>query len=230
MAKDQNSATKKIYEKLTENDAVNLITAIVQRTRSHPEIVRGSSVRGALALKQVLEGYSLIKDQGFTRSCLEKAAMIALPPRISTKQGTESSAEEIIRSIVREILYSTGNSKGRRTKENKKETKKLTLDEFMAALQNLSLSQTLETEEFEEYDDEYDGNFEIVDDGMDGTGFSMEKMAKDSDYTGRKNWFPSLEKALKDMMGQLEQKLINGEISWPSLRGRCEGKPCWPSF
>ncbi|UCD10120.1 MAG: VWA domain-containing protein [Dehalococcoidales bacterium] len=212
MAKDRHSATK-FDEKLKENDAVSLITTIVQRTRNHPEIVRGSSVRGALAFKQVLEGYSLIRDQGLTRYGLEKAAMITLPPRISTKQGTESSAEEIIRSIVREVLYTTGNSKERRFKESKKETKKLTLDEFMAALQNLSLSQTLETEEFEEYDDEYDGNFEIVDGSMDSSGFSMEKMAKDSDYTGRKNWFPSLDKALKDMMGQLEQKLINGEIS-----------------
>lgn len=212
MANNQNSVTK-IDNKLTERDAVNLITAIVQRTRNHPEIVRGSSVRGALALKQVLEGFSLIRDQGLTRSCLEKAAMITLPPRISTKQGTARSAEEIVRSIVREVLYTEGSSREKRTKENTKETRKLTLDEFMAALQNLSLSQTLETEEFEEFDDEYDGNFEIVDDSLDGSGLSTKKMAKDSNFTGEKNWYPSLDKALKDMMGQLEQKLINGEIS-----------------
>ncbi|HEY93527.1 MAG TPA: hypothetical protein G4O15_01130, partial [Dehalococcoidia bacterium] len=97
MAKNQDSVTE-IDERLTENDTANLITAIVQRTRNHPEIVRGSSVRGTLALKQVLEGYSLIRDQDLTRSSLEKSAMITLPPRISTKQGTQSSAEEIIRS------------------------------------------------------------------------------------------------------------------------------------
>ncbi|MBN2074829.1 MAG: VWA domain-containing protein [Dehalococcoidales bacterium] len=212
MAKNRNSVTK-IDEKLTENEAVDLITAIVQRTRNHPEIVRGSSVRGALALKQVLEGFSLIHNQGLTRSGLEKAAMITLPPRISTKQDTVSSAGEIIRSIVREVLYTKGSSKKKQKKENKKETKKLTLDEFMAALQNLSLSQALETEEFEEADDEYDGNYEIVDDSINSSGLSMKKMNKDSHYTDQKNWFPALEKALKDMMGQLEQKLINGEIS-----------------
>jgi len=215
LAKNRNSATK-VDEKLTESEAVSLITAIVQRTRKHPEITRGSSVRGALALKQVLEGYSLIRNQGLTRSGLEKAAMITLPPRIATKQGTDSSAEDIIRSIVREVLYTKGSVKKKRSKENKSETKKLTLDEFMAALQNLSLSRTLENEDFDEYDeldDEYDGNYEIVDDSLDGSGLSMNKMEKDSEHTGRMNWFPSLEKALKDMMGQLEQKLINGEIS-----------------
>ena len=213
MAKNRNSVTK-IDEKLTESETASLITAIVQHTRNHPEVVRGSSVRGALALKQVLEGYSLIGNRGLTRSGLEKAAMITLPPRISTKQGTERSAEEIIRSIVHEVLYTKGSSKNKKNrKENKKVTKRLTLDEFMAALQNLSLSQTLETEEFEEYDDEYDGNYEVVDDSLDGSGLSMNQLDKDSRYTARKNWYPSLEKALKDMMGQLEQKLINGEIS-----------------
>jgi Mg-chelatase subunit ChlD len=139
--------------------------------------------------------------------------MITLPPRISTKQDTVSSAEEIIRSIVREVLYMKGSLKKKRKKENNIETKKLSLDEFMAALQNLSLSQTLENQEYDEYDDEPDGNFEIVDDSLDGTEFSMKKMDKDSHFTGQKNWFPALEKALKDMMGQLEQKRINGEIS-----------------
>ncbi len=209
---NRNPATS-INEKLTDGEANRLITAIVQQTRNHPEIVRGSSVRGALALKQVLEGFSLIREQGLTRSGLEKAAMITLPPRISTKQGTNSSAEEIIRSIVRDILYTEIISKEKRQQENKKETKKLTLDEFMAALQNLSLSQALENEETDESDEEYDGNYEIIDDSMDSSGLSMQKMDKDSRYTGRKNWYPALEKALKDMMGQLDQKLINGEIS-----------------
>ncbi len=212
MDKKQNSVIN-IEGKLTENESDRLITAIVQRTRNHSEIVRGSSVRGALALKQVLEGFSLIRDQGLTRSGLEKAAMITLPPRISTKQGTDSSADEIIRSIVHEILYTRDNPKNQQSKENKKETKKLTLDEFMAALQNLSLSQVLESEEFDEFDEEYDGNYEIVDDSLGDTGFSKKKMEKDSRYTDQKNWYPALEKALKDMMGQLDQKLINGEIS-----------------
>ena len=212
MAKNKNSTINK-DEKITESEAVSLITAIVQRTRNHPEIVRGSSVRGALALKQVLESFSLIHNQGLTRSSLEKAAMITLPPRISTKQDTVSSAEEIIRSIVYEVLYRKGSLKKKRKKDNNRETKKLSLDEFMAALQNLSLSQTLENAEYDEYDDEYDGNYEIVDDSIDTSGLSMKKMDKDSHFTGQKNWFPALEKALKDMMGQLEQKRINGEIS-----------------
>ena len=75
MAKNRNSTINK-DEKITESEAVSLITAIVQRTRNHPEIIRGSSVRGTLALKQVLEGFSIIRNQGPTRSGLEKAAMI----------------------------------------------------------------------------------------------------------------------------------------------------------
>ncbi len=207
------AGTKSKDKKLSEKEAVRLITAIVQRTRNHPDIVRGASVRGALALKQVLEGFARIDNKGMTRSGLEKAAMITLPPRISTKQGTHNSAEDIIRSIVREVLYTRSSSQEKINSKHKKETRKLSLEEFMAALQNLSLSQTLEGEDFEEYDDEYDGNYEIVDDSIDGTGLSMKKMTRDSRFSDQKNWFPSLEKALKDMMGELEQKLVDGEIS-----------------
>ena len=73
-------------EQLAESEVLELVATIVRRTREHPGIVRGASVRGAIALKEVLQGFGAIRG-GLTVSSLEKAARVTLPPRISTKQG-----------------------------------------------------------------------------------------------------------------------------------------------
>jgi len=82
----------------------DLIAAIVSRTRDHPGIVRGTSVRGAIAFKEVLQSFK--EMQGVvTPGSIEKAALITLPPRISIRQGGYGSAEAIVREIVRQVLY-----------------------------------------------------------------------------------------------------------------------------
>ena len=199
---------------LSEDEATTLIAAITQYTRHHPHVVRGASVRASIALKQVLEGFAVLEG-GCTISGIEKAAMITLPPRIETRQGGIESANEIIREIINEVLYGEIMSSVSPASPQKEDTRKLSLDDFLAALQNLSLSKTLEDGGFSEGDG--DGNFQVVADKP-GDGHGMKNMESDSRYSTEKSWFPALEKALKEMLGDLEQKRIAGEISESDYR------------
>jgi Mg-chelatase subunit ChlD len=198
---------------LSEEEATGLIAAVTQRTRHHRDIVRGASVRASIALKQVLEGFSVLEG-GITRSAIEKAAMITLPPRIETRENGAESAYAVIHEIVGEVLYGERGQAGK-PDSKKKKAGKLSLDEFLASLQNLSLSRTLENGE--SVDGDRESNFQIVADKP-GDGGGTGNMERDSRFKDSKNWFPALEKALKEMLGELEQKLIEGEISESDYR------------
>lgn len=91
-------------ELLTENKADELISLIGQATRNHSAIVRGTSVRGTIALREVLDGICQI-EPGLTRGNLERAALISLPSRISLKSDIHETKASIVSGIVKEILY-----------------------------------------------------------------------------------------------------------------------------
>lgn len=89
-------------ETLSEPEAYRLITKITSRTRVHPDIVRGASVRGTIAFEEILR--SLLEIGGvLTRESIAKAAIITLPPRISLRQQGNEVA--IVSDIVKEVLY-----------------------------------------------------------------------------------------------------------------------------
>ena len=88
----------------------DLITAIMSQTRDHPDIVRGASVRGAIAFKEVLQSFKEIRN-GLTPGSIEQAALITLAPRISTKQGDYESAVVIGSDIVLDNSFSFLTSK-----------------------------------------------------------------------------------------------------------------------
>lgn len=89
-------------EALTESTVDRLIAQIAGRTRAHPGITRGASVRGTIAFKEVLQALSEIKG-AVTRDTIGKAAMITLPPRVVAKRGSNETA--IVNDIVKEALY-----------------------------------------------------------------------------------------------------------------------------
>ncbi len=213
--KTQKAISAMKEEPLTDDEAIGLISAIVQRTRNHPDIVRGASVRGALAFRQVLQGFEHLGN-GQTRNSIEKAAMITLPSRIATRQGNSASAGEIIGDIVREILYGTGVSGKKHGSRRNKDRQKLSLEDFMAALQNLSLSKTLRDRDID-YDED-SGRIEIIAENEDYKRLNRKNMPKDPHFKNKKDWYPSLEKALKELIGELEKKLVDGEISGGDYR------------
>lgn len=94
-------------EPLSEAEASKLISLIVKGTREHPEIARGSSVRGTLAFKEVLAGLCQIRWR-LNRYSLEKAALITLPPRIVLRAAMKKSPLSVVSDIAKEVLYGVG--------------------------------------------------------------------------------------------------------------------------
>ncbi|MFH1639047.1 MAG: VWA domain-containing protein [Chloroflexota bacterium] len=89
-------------EALSESELDKLIPLIVNHTRHHPDVAHGASVRGTIALKEVLDGLSLMRG-GLTRDNLAKAALITLPPRMTGKQ--KDNETDVVADIAKEALY-----------------------------------------------------------------------------------------------------------------------------
>jgi Mg-chelatase subunit ChlD len=94
---------------ITDFEAQKFIAEIVNRTRTHPEIARGVSVRGTIAFAEIMKSLALLHG-GLNRTCIYKAALITLPPRISLKQ--KGDAKRIILQIVEEVLNSESDPSG----------------------------------------------------------------------------------------------------------------------
>jgi Mg-chelatase subunit ChlD len=86
-------------------DALDIIiSCIIDRTRSHPDIVRGASSRASLAIKNISLAYQKLHGT-LDCSSLQKAAMVALPHRISMNPVSKRQAKEIIAEITSEVLF-----------------------------------------------------------------------------------------------------------------------------
>ena len=96
--------TKITRESLTPSSADHLITHILKATRNHPEIERGASVRGSLALREVAQGYAHLGN-GLNRSALYQASLVTLPHRIRMKPGSEKEPLHTIKEISQEVFY-----------------------------------------------------------------------------------------------------------------------------
>ncbi len=91
-------------ESLGEELVDKHIAVILERVRTHPQVLRGASVRGSLGLKEVVESLAEL-NSGITRESLEKAALITLPARLRLKPGTKESKESVVSDTVKEVLY-----------------------------------------------------------------------------------------------------------------------------
>jgi Mg-chelatase subunit ChlD len=78
-----------------------MLCSIVSQTRTHPAVVRGVSVRGAIAFKEVLWGLSALRG-AVTEECIHRAAMITLPPRMYVREGEDKST--VVEDIVNAVL------------------------------------------------------------------------------------------------------------------------------
>ncbi len=73
---------------------------IVDFTREHPDIRRGSSIRGAIDLAQLIQAYG--KSPGY--KLWKEAAVMALYPKIELIDGTDRNPRDVIIEIVEEVL------------------------------------------------------------------------------------------------------------------------------
>ena len=79
-----------------------MAVAIAEKTRHNPAINRGISVRGSIAMIEVLRG--LVSMRGIlTREVVARAAIIAFAPRLTTKAGT--SSDFVLEDIIKEVLF-----------------------------------------------------------------------------------------------------------------------------
>jgi MoxR-like ATPase len=86
-------------------DWISKAVSVVRRTRSHPDLRVGSSVRGAVDFAKV--AYSLAELRGFTidnPSVGVDAALVALSGRVRIREGSVRTAEEIITEIWQDIF------------------------------------------------------------------------------------------------------------------------------
>ncbi|MBW2183285.1 MAG: VWA domain-containing protein [Deltaproteobacteria bacterium] len=95
---------KKSEEKLSEEKADNLAASIIQATREHPLLLRGASVRGTLALREIARGYEQLIGR-LNRFAIAQSALIALPHRVMVVSGIEKNGSDIIKEITLEVLY-----------------------------------------------------------------------------------------------------------------------------
>jgi len=89
----------KLEKSPNSTQIAEIATKIGRGTRKHPDIRRGSSVRGALDLAAVLSHVPRLELDSITET-----AIMALATKIELEDGVERSIEEVITEIVEKTL------------------------------------------------------------------------------------------------------------------------------
>jgi len=93
---------------------VKLAVRVIRKTRDHPDIRRGSSIRGAIDFVDVLKHHS--NPLTLPESTYVNAAVMALHNKIETQVRAKRSKEEIIKEVV---LVALKEAKGERSPKPK---------------------------------------------------------------------------------------------------------------
>src|SRR6476659_5663691 len=81
------------------------IVELVRRTRSHPELRVGSSVRGALDATAVVSSLAALREQPITTPSVGlDSILIALSGRVRLREGSLRTTEEIITELWAEVF------------------------------------------------------------------------------------------------------------------------------
>ncbi len=81
------------------------VVELVRRTRHHPEVRIGSSVRGAIDATAVAASLSTLRGLPPTNPSVGlDAALVALSGRIRLREGTTRTAEEIVTELWAEVF------------------------------------------------------------------------------------------------------------------------------
>ncbi len=199
----------KAKENLLEDEVDNFISSITARTRNHPDIDRGASVRGAIAFREVLQGYKDLQKR-FTRGAVEKAALITIPPRISTRSDDYESALAIVSNIVKEVLYGVQFSRPKMEIALPDKIDWLSPEDNVSDPQNVD-SPPLTSEQKQELADK--GEVTILPDDHSNPN-ELDYLETDGiPQKGGGDHHPSTSKDMRHSMSELDQKLSRGEIT-----------------
>ena len=98
------------------DEVVSRSTWIARRTRDHPNIRRGASVRAAMSVALLAPRFSEDILEG-----IRKAAHMALPTRIEMREESKKTADEVIDEIISECFALPPPAPGRPLREEKRE-------------------------------------------------------------------------------------------------------------
>ncbi|UCE08051.1 MAG: MoxR family ATPase, partial [bacterium] len=94
----------KLQSQCEDDDTIQKVVAIVRTTRDYADLRRGSSVRGAIDLANIIRFYDSPSGDSPTYEDWVSSAIMALATKIELEDGLEKSVEEVIREIVGYVL------------------------------------------------------------------------------------------------------------------------------
>jgi len=170
--------------------------------RSHDDVVRGPSVRGAIAFSQVV--YALAGLNGSPeRECILKAALITLTPRISVRATVDAAT--VVSDVVNEVLYGIRSS-DKPDEFDRRESAGLRLDDNMA-----SLAEIRELGTRRDLDAVKTKSFAVVSERPKREKFRGRW--EDLDLSEDARGYFSVKKAVMSLISDLEAKLRAGKIA-----------------
>jgi len=90
---------------VSRDEALERVAEILHRTRTHPEIKRGASVRAGISFAELLDIYPVVSRRSLEVADIKEVALFALPHRIQLHDYASSrTPDEVISEIVDEIL------------------------------------------------------------------------------------------------------------------------------
>jgi MoxR-like ATPase len=89
----------KLRSQCEDDETIQKVVAIVRTTRNYADLRRGSSVRGAIDLANIVRFYDSPNYEDWVSS-----AIMALATKIELEDGLEKSVEDVIREIVGYVL------------------------------------------------------------------------------------------------------------------------------
>lgn len=81
------------------------VVDLVRRTRSHPDLRVGSSVRGAIDMAAVATSLASVRDSSVTdREVSLDAALVALSGRVRLREGSTRTSEDVVTELWNEVF------------------------------------------------------------------------------------------------------------------------------
>lgn len=112
---------------------------IARRTRDHPNIKRGASIRAAMGIAQLSKRFD-----GEMYDTVRKAALMALPTRVEMREESKLTPEEVIEEIVAECFSLSPPSSGQPIKDPKRAEERRRREEEEARSKRIDVSGIME--------------------------------------------------------------------------------------
>lgn len=102
---EQDVVARAVGEAAADEVWVAKVVELVRRTRSHPDLRIGSSVRGAIDTALVAASLGSLRGRPGTDPsvCLD-AALVALSGRVRVREGSPRTSEEIVRELWEDVF------------------------------------------------------------------------------------------------------------------------------